>query len=142
VAKNVGLDAGRLRACPKDKNCVTSQDRSDIAHFLEPIRHDGDVPRAKQALREILGELPRTSFVTEGETYWHVEFRSVLFGFVDDVELLFDPTEPVIHIRSASRVGTYDWGVNRRRVERIRQMFEERSSERPFAERPGVERAA
>jgi len=140
MAKNVGVEAGRLHACPKDKNCVSSQDRGDAAHFIEPLRHGGDVAAAKEALRAILRELPRVRVVAEDERYWHIEFRSRLFGFVDDVELLFDANEPVIHVRSASRFGTYDWGVNRRRVEDLRRRLEARSKrerrDAPVAQAP------
>jgi uncharacterized protein (DUF1499 family) len=143
MAINLGLDAGRLRACPSANNCVCSQDRSDTTHFIEPLRHSGDVARAKQALSEVLRELPRTRLVTKEESYWHVEFRSRLFGFVDDVEFLFEDAavEPIIHVRSASRVGTYDWGVNRRRIETIRQRLQERVAARRDAPRAAVSSA-
>jgi len=58
----------------------------------------------------------------EGD-YLHAEARSLLFRFVDDVEFLFDADKQVIHVRSASRTGYSDLGVNRRRVERIRRAF-------------------
>jgi uncharacterized protein (DUF1499 family) len=64
------------------------------------------------------------TFVKETESYWHVEFRSRIFRFVDDVEFLFDRDSKVIHVRSASRVGYSDLGVNRARVEKIRMMFQ------------------
>ena len=61
--------------------------------------------------------------VVADENFLHVEFRSAVFGFVDDVEFLFDDGNKVIHVRSASRVGYYDFGVNRRRVEELRKRF-------------------
>ena len=63
------------------------------------------------------------TFVVEEDTYWHVEFRSRVFRFVDDVEFLFDPADRQIHVRSASRVGYSDLGVNRRRIEKICTLF-------------------
>ena len=64
----------------------------------------------------------RTRILTKEEDYIRVEYTSRLFRFVDDVEFYF-PEEPVIHVRSASRLGYSDLGANRRRVERIRELF-------------------
>ena len=55
--------------------------------------------------------------------YIHAEFRSLVFQFVDDVEFYFPPEKSIIHVKSASRSGYYDFGVNRRRVERVRAAF-------------------
>ena len=67
---------------------------------------------------------PRITIVREEEGYMHAEARSLLFRFVDDVEFLLDADNRLIHVRSASRTGYSDLGVNRRRVERIRTAFE------------------
>ena len=64
--------------------------------------------------------MPRTKIVTENETYLYAEFASNLMGFVDDVEFYLDKTAGVIHVRSASRLGQSDLGVNRQRIEAIR----------------------
>jgi uncharacterized protein (DUF1499 family) len=40
--------------------------------------------------------------------------------FVDDLELWFDPVNQTVQVRSASRVGRKDFGVNRQRVEALR----------------------
>ena len=56
--------------------------------------------------------------------YLHVEFTSAIFRFVDDVEFLFDAGSGTIHMRSASRAGYSDFGVNRRRMEAIRSQFD------------------
>ena len=69
--------------------------------------------------------MPRVTIVSERADYLHVEFRSALFRFVDDVEFFVVPSEQAIHFRSASRVGHGDLGVNRRRMELIRQRFAE-----------------
>jgi uncharacterized protein (DUF1499 family) len=61
--------------------------------------------------------------VTVKANYIHAEFRSRLFGFVDDVEFSFDEDPKTVHLRSASRTGYYDFGVNRKRMERIRAQF-------------------
>ena len=67
--------------------------------------------------------MPRTRLVTEQENYWHVEFRSALFRFVDDVEFLFEPAASRIEVRSASRTGYSDFGVNRKLVDEIRRLL-------------------
>jgi uncharacterized protein (DUF1499 family) len=53
----------------------------------------------------------------------HAESVSALFRFVDDVEFFFDDHQKVIHVKSASRTGYYDLGVNRRRIEIVRKRF-------------------
>jgi uncharacterized protein (DUF1499 family) len=53
----------------------------------------------------------------------HAEFRSSVFRFVDDVKFWFPPDKPIIHVKSASRKGYYDFGANRRRVEWMRKAF-------------------
>lgn len=117
------LAAGRLRACPDSPNCVSSQAR-DAAHRVEPIAFAGDPAAVPDRLRRVVVSLPRARIVSASENYLHAEFTSLLFRFVDDVELLVDPAERLIHVRSASRVGYSDLGANRRRVEAIRRAFE------------------
>lgn len=120
--QNLGVTDGKLTPCPDSPNCVSSQSR-DEAHGVAPLTIRGTLSEAKQALKRILERLPRVRIVTETQTYLHAEFKIAIFGFIDDVELLFDEKENVIHIRSASRVGRWDLGVNRRRVEKLRRMF-------------------
>jgi len=67
--------------------------------------------------------MKRTTIVAEKEDYLHAEAKSLIFRFVDDVEFYFPATEKLIHVRSASRVGHSDLGVNRKRVEEIRSRF-------------------
>jgi uncharacterized protein (DUF1499 family) len=52
--------------------------------------------------------------------YLHAECASAVFGFVDDLELQLRASEGRIAVRSASRLGRSDLGVNRRRVEALR----------------------
>ncbi|MEW6305329.1 MAG: DUF1499 domain-containing protein [Verrucomicrobiota bacterium] len=122
---NLGVQNGRLSPCPTSPNCVGSED-SDPAHRVEPIPFKGSAGDALRALKGAVTAQSRTRIVTETNRYLHVEFRSAVFRFVDDVEFLIDDTNHVIHVRSASRVGYSDLGVNRRRVERLRQEFAKR----------------
>ncbi|HEY9647011.1 MAG TPA: DUF1499 domain-containing protein, partial [Chroococcidiopsis sp.] len=68
--------------------------------------------------------LERTKIITATSDYLYAEFSSKLMGFVDDVEFYLSPADGVIHVRSASRLGQSDLGVNRKRIEDIRAAFE------------------
>jgi uncharacterized protein (DUF1499 family) len=122
--ENLGVNDGRLGPCPSSPNCVCSQDGGE-QHAIEPITFDGDADAAWARLKRVLAEQPRTKIVVESEGYLHAESASLVFRFVDDVEFLLDRERGLIHVRSASRVGRSDLGVNRQRVEQIRQAFAE-----------------
>jgi len=78
-----------------------------------------------QRLRRVIESMRRTRVVSTAEDAIRVEFKSALLGFVDDVDFLLDAKASSIHVRSASRLGYYDFGVNRKRVEAIRAAFDE-----------------
>ncbi len=110
--------------CPDSPNCVSSQaDPSDDVHYMAALPYSGSAVDAKEKLWAIVKALPRTTIVTEQERYLHVEFRSRIFRFVDDVEFYIDEETNLIHFRSASRLGYSDMGVNRKRMENIRDQF-------------------
>jgi uncharacterized protein (DUF1499 family) len=111
-----------LPDCPDKPNCVSSQ-ASDKAHAIEPFTYTGTAVDAMRRLRSALAEEKRVTVVTEQDNYLHIEARSLVFRFVDDVEFLMDTSHKLIHVRSAARTGYSDLGVNRRRVERIRRAF-------------------
>lgn len=114
-----------LKPCPKSPNCVSSQ-ASDDRHFIAAFHYDGTREAALQALSEIVETQPRALILKRTQHYLHAQFKSKVFGFVDDVEFLFSSDSPVIHVRSAAKLGYYDFGVNRRRVEAIRGLFKQR----------------
>lgn len=118
----LGLVGGRLSECPDSPNCVSSQSERE-SQSLPPIPFFGTTVEAVANLKRVVNAMPRNRLVTEDGGYLHYEFRSFLFRFVDDVELLVDESKSAIHFRSASRVGYSDFGVNRRRVEEIRTRF-------------------
>jgi uncharacterized protein (DUF1499 family) len=119
---NLGVRDGRLAPCPDTPNCVGTQ-AADEGHRIEPLAYDGSAEEAMVRLKAALSTLPRTRVVTETPDYLHAECTSLVFRFVDDVEFLLDRERKVIHFRSASRVGHSDLGVNRRRMEALRQAF-------------------
>jgi uncharacterized protein (DUF1499 family) len=120
---NLGVKDGKLSPCPASPNCVVSQGEADAEHAIAPIQYSGDATRAMQHLETVIKTMPRTSIVEQTDTYLYAEFASQWMGYVDDVEFYIDPTESVIHVRSASRLGQSDLGVNRRRIETIRSAF-------------------
>jgi uncharacterized protein (DUF1499 family) len=113
----------RLSPCPDSPNCVNSQS-TDPARFIQPLRYTGDLADARQKLIDLLKDSKRTRLIQVETDYIHVEFRSLIFNFVDDVEFYFPSGDRIIHVRSASHTGYYDFGVNRKRVERLRARFE------------------
>ncbi len=116
---NIGTHDGKLAPCPSSPNCVSSQS-SDDAHRIAPLTYSGRAADAMKKLTAIVQTFPRTSVITVSDSYLHAEFTSALFRFVDDVEFLVDNTAKVIHVRSASRMGYSDLGVNRKRIEQVR----------------------
>ncbi|MGF1481767.1 MAG: DUF1499 domain-containing protein [Cyanophyceae cyanobacterium] len=111
---NLGVKAGNLSLCPGTPNCVNSQS-SNPKSKIEPLP-----PVAIPQLRQTIEGMERTTIVEETENYLYAEFKSKLMGFVDDVEFYLDRDANVLHVRSASRLGQSDLGVNRKRVEEIR----------------------
>jgi len=113
----------RLAACPDSPNCVCTLGVAE-EHAIAPYRYRKPRDEAKAVLKQVFSERSRTKLVQEEEAYLHYEVRSLLFRFVDDVEILFDDASKTIHFRSASRMGHSDFGVNRRRMEEIRSLLE------------------
>src|SRR5262245_35226589 len=111
-----------LAPCPSSPNCVSSTD-ADAGHRIEPLRFSGSPAAAMERLRKVIEGMPRARVVQQDGTRLKAEFTSWLFRFVDDVDCLVDAGAGVIHVRSASRVGYSDLGVNRKRVDQIRAAF-------------------
>lgn len=119
---NLGVTDGKLSPCPDSPNCVSSQS-TDKKHYIEPLRYQGTLAETRGRLVSVLYSISRSTVVTVQENYIHAEFTSRFFRFVDDVEFYFDDNHKTIHLRSASRTGYSDLGVNRKRIERIRNRF-------------------
>jgi uncharacterized protein (DUF1499 family) len=122
---NLGAREDRLAPCKRSPNCVSSQaDRSDGEHYIESIRFKGTTVQAMAAAKRAIDLMERSTIVREEGGYLYAEFRSKLLGYVDDLELVFDANAGVLHVRSASRLGRRDFGVNRARVEKLRRLIE------------------
>jgi len=121
----LGINNGKLVPCPETPNCVSSQAGAE-EHYIKPITFTGTQQEAKTRLLNIIQSEKRTKILISRDNYIRVEFTSALFGFVDDVEFYFPENQvddKVIHIRSSSRVGYSDLGINRKRIEKIRSKF-------------------
>jgi uncharacterized protein (DUF1499 family) len=116
---NLGISNGKLASCPNSPNCVSSQS-ADTVHKIAPLTFTSSPEEALANLKEIIQSLPRTKIITESADYLYAEFKSALLGFVDDVEFYLDRNANAIQVRSASRLGQSDLGVNRQRIETIR----------------------
>ncbi len=119
---NLGIENGQLTQCPASPNCVNSQAK-DKKHFIEPIQISGTPSEARNQILKILKEFNRSKIITAEDNYIRAKFFSKIFKFVDDVEFYFPDTKSTkttIHVRSAARAGYWDFGVNRKRMEQIR----------------------
>lgn len=119
--RNLGVRDGRLAPCPDKPNCVSSQARGR-RHAVDPLPVHGTPEASMQRLHEIVSALPRSEVIEATPDYLYAECATRIMGFVDDLEFHCDGD--VIHVRSASRLGYSDLGVNRKRVERIRAVYE------------------
>lgn len=112
--ENLGPHDGSLAGCPDSPNCVSSSDQRE-SHGIAPI----EAPLAR--IRSHLETLDNAEIITAESDYLYVEFTSSLMGFVDDVEFLAAADGSGVQVRSASRLGYSDMGVNRKRIESIRE---------------------
>ncbi|MBM9519964.1 DUF1499 domain-containing protein [Desulforhopalus vacuolatus] len=123
VIPELGVENGQLAQCSTKPNCVSSQTK-DKKHYIEPLLLTGTPSEVKNNILKILTDFQVSKIVVAESNYIRAEFTSKVFHFVDDVEFYFPDTkseEITIHVRSASRVGYSDFGVNRKRIEQLRR---------------------
>jgi len=111
-----------LPPCPDKPNCVSTL--ANDAHKITPIHYKSARDVAMQHLLTVLKSMPRTTIVASDAQSVRAEFRTRIFRFVDDAQFVIDDASKTIHFRSASRLGYSDLGVNRKRMEEIRNAFE------------------
>ena len=117
--RGLGIVAGRLADCPDSPNCLCT-DAEDPAHRVDAFALAIAPGEAWIAIRSAVQAMPRTRIVKRTSDYLHAECRSRWLGFVDDLELhLRTAHGDVVAVRSASRIGYSDFGVNRARVEAL-----------------------
>jgi uncharacterized protein (DUF1499 family) len=121
---NLGVRDGKLKPPSKTPNSVSSQaelwpDAPEHAR-IAPLALHGSGPQTIEKIAQVLAALPGARTVERRDDYLHAQFTTALMRYVDDVEFWFDPTANVVQVRSASRIGRSDLGVNRARIENIR----------------------
>jgi uncharacterized protein (DUF1499 family) len=124
---NLGVREGKLKPPSKTPNSVSSQAELWPQHPMQdyariaPLALKGSGPATMAEIRRIAAGLPGAAVVESREDYLYLQFTTRWMKFVDDAEFWFDPAYNVVQLRSASRVGRKDFGVNRARIEAIRQ---------------------
>jgi uncharacterized protein (DUF1499 family) len=114
---NLGVKDGRLAPCKRSPNCVSSQaDAADREHYIAPIAFRGSMVELRRAVES----MARSTVISAERNYLYAEYRTRLLRYVDDLELYYDEAAGLVHVRSASRLGRRDFGVNRKRVEALR----------------------
>jgi len=125
MPKGLGLTEGILKECPSSPNCVSSQAPSDDStHYAAPIIYSGERKDTQLLIESYFLNQGNARIVSSSLGYVHLEIKSKLIGYVDDLELYFPESDSpennkIVHFRSASRVGYSDRGVNRARIEEI-----------------------
>lgn len=126
---DLGVKDGRLKPPSPTPNSASSQAHLYPEHPMrayaqvEPLRFSGDAAAAQERLRRVVEAMDGAQVVSSRPGYLHVTFTTRWMKFADDVEFAFDPAGGIVHVRSASRLGRRDFGVNRERVEAIRARF-------------------
>ncbi len=113
-----GLQGDQLLPCPNSPNCVTSQGGVG-AQAMSPWPMVGSAAEASERIEAVLSARPDARVIERRDGYYHAEFTTRLLGFIDDVEILLDDSNHVVHFRSASRLGYGDLGTNRARMEEL-----------------------
>lgn len=124
---DLGAADGKLKPCPSSPNCVSSQAApDDKTHAIAPLTYDPAAESDAAALArlaDVVAGFDNATLVRQEPDYLYAEFSTPLMGFVDDVEFVLAPDGGRIDARSASRLGEGDLGVNRQRIEAIRDRF-------------------
>jgi len=118
-----GLVEAKLTKCPDKPNCICTEFVADVSHYIEPIGFSQSnaaevLSRLKNSVREMGG-----SIQAETDNYLAATFSSSIFRFVDDLEIRIDTDQNMIHMRSASRVGYSDRGINKKRIEQLKKLI-------------------
>jgi uncharacterized protein (DUF1499 family) len=123
---DLGVQQGKLKAPSLTDNSVSSQADLYINNpqrktsSIAPIEVQGDGLSTMAKLKGIVEGMDGAKLITTAPDYLHAQYTTSLMKFVDDVEFWFDPAKNVIQVRSASRLGESDLGVNRKRIEAVR----------------------
>jgi len=120
--QDLGLYDGAFSPCPSSPNCISSEAKNNnqyINFFTININHGN----SWQAIHDTVSALKKTKIITFDNNYLHAESASNFFGFVDDIQLHLRKNGQFVAIKSAARLGHSDFGVNRKRIEHLRQQL-------------------
>lgn len=121
----LGSPQTALQLCPSSPNCVSSLDTEEDSHKVAPLPFKATEENSTKLTAAIQSN-PRAEIVVNTDSYIYAEYTSALMGYVDDVEFLINPSQKRIDVRSASRLGHSDLGVNRERIEELRKQLGEK----------------
>jgi uncharacterized protein (DUF1499 family) len=124
--EGLGVKDSRLAPTHWKPNHVSSQaDPADKKHYVKAFEFQSGVDPLDvwERLIAAVKALPKATVLTERRDYLHVEIASAHLGFVDDLEIYLPPPMLCIHVRSGARLGVRDFGVNRKRVEALREQI-------------------
>lgn len=114
-----GLSDNQFIACPDTPNCVSSM-TADNAHKIEALSLSDNPALSLDSIAALIKQQTNTQIVTLESGYLHATYKTKVLGFIDDVEMLQLPQSDVIEVKSASRLGRSDFGINRKRIEELR----------------------
>jgi len=123
---DLGVHQGKLKGLSATNNSVSSQAGLYPDHpqrqysTIDPLALRGDGPSTIAKIKAIVEGMEGAKLITSTPDYLYAQYTTPLMKFVDDVEFWFDPVANVIQVRSASRIGKGDRGLNRKRVEAVR----------------------
>jgi uncharacterized protein (DUF1499 family) len=121
---NLGINNEQLLPCPNTPNCVNSQSE-DPEQSIQPLTYEGETSEVIEKLKTIINQQERTEIISATDNYLYAQFTTHWMGFVDDVEFSVNQEKGIINVRSASRLGESDLGVNRQRIEKIREELQQ-----------------
>ena len=124
VPSTLGVKEGNLSPLPDSPNAVSSQ-TDQVDKRVEALPYSGNLDQTKTLVKKAAAEFGGAQILVEKPDYLHMVFTVPVIPFKDDVEFFFSEKERVVHYRSASRVGYSDLGVNRKRYERLRNLYEQ-----------------
>lgn len=124
IPPQLGHQNGRLKPLPSTPNAVSSQS-TDPARHVAPLMFKASREATHQALIDAAMKWGHARIVVDQPDYLHIVFSTPTMRFRDDVEFYLDSTRGKVDIRSASRSGYSDMGLNRTRYEAIRKYYQD-----------------
>ena len=122
INKNTGLINSKFKKLKDSPNGVSSQSNIE-EKYVDPIKYSGDLDLVKEYIKNNIQKIGNVKLIKEKNNYLHFVFTTEVFHFKDDFELIIDEKEKLINIKSQSRVGYSDLGVNRERYKKFKKLL-------------------